>query len=535
MAGFTPNYNMAYFDFGDVLNDPINTAREVDRFLFIDKQIYGLYSIFGNGVISGWEVTDATYSHGNGISVSISSGTGIVSLRASETVVPTVLDYFPSNSILYIYATHSNPDMTTKNFVNFSYSSDSNLTTSVKLAKIVTGDNAITSIDNTDRDYVIVDQQISSLILSHRHRGYPTKINLDTNTKNRVSGAKIESFDANKINSGRFGLDRIPLLNHNTLINRGVLTHAQLDTYVQNFDSTNLLGEVAAANRMLQSIYLKKLYPNIDEFFINELIFIAGISPTSFYDPINSTATVDSEASTIAGFPFGGTTAYFFTKSFTLPGPIVKCFVAADSDVVSDGSISFGLTLSNSTVFSEYTALTVNSVNTINEDGTSMRIGVELTSPTNLYTHDPYATAFIDYVDFEFTNDDDESHDFHFRIRFYTDDDMTILYQTAFSEDDQEGWIINDDATIPVAGFPVPSGEEAQITYYPDASDFTTGITYYMVIDIWDGESFTAGGSGFTFVSSGPDSDEKYESIPRVNGFSFIFELEDGQKVMLNS
>jgi len=176
----------------------------VDRFLFIDKQIYGLYSIFGDGVITGWEVADATYSHANGISASISSGTGVVSLRASETVVPTVLDYLPSNSILYVYATHSNPDMTTKNVVQFSDSSYAALTTSVKLAKIVTGDNEITSIDNTDRDYVIVDQQINALILSHRHRGYPTKIDLEADTKNRASGAKIESFDAVKINSGRY-------------------------------------------------------------------------------------------------------------------------------------------------------------------------------------------------------------------------------------------------------------------------------------------------------------------------------------------
>lgn len=535
MAGFTPNYNMAYFDWGDVLNEPINTAREIDRFMFIDKQIYGLYSIFGNGVIAGWEVTDATYSHGNGISVSISSGTGIVSLRAAETLVPTVLDYLPSNSIIYIYATHSNPDMTTKNVVQFSYSSDSGMTTSVKLAKVVTGDNAITSIDNTDRDYVLVDQQISNLILSHRHRGYPSKINLDTDTKNRISGAKIESFDAIKVNSGRFNLERIPLLNHNTLTNRGVLTHAQLDTYVANFGSTNLLGEVYTTNRMLQSIYLKRLYPDIDEYFINELIFIAGISPNSFYDPINSTATVDREANTVAGFPFGATTAYFFTRAFTLPSSVVKCFIAADTDVVSDGNITFGLNLSNSIDFSNYISLTPNTINTIDADGISMRVGFSLTSPTNLYTHDPYATAFIDYVDFEFTNDDSESHNFHFRIRFYTDAAMTSLYLTVFSEDNQEGWIIDDDTTIPAAGQPVDPGEEVQVTYYPDATNFTTGITYYMRIDIWDGDSFSDGGSGYTFVSSGPDSDEKYESIPRVNGFSIIFELEDGQKIMLNS
>ena len=43
MASKTNFYDMAYFDFGDILNSGISAALEIDRFLLIDKQLYGIY------------------------------------------------------------------------------------------------------------------------------------------------------------------------------------------------------------------------------------------------------------------------------------------------------------------------------------------------------------------------------------------------------------------------------------------------------------------------------------------------------------
>ena len=48
--GQTRYYGLCYFDFGDQLNSSINVQKEIDRFVVIDKQIFGLYSVFGNGV-----------------------------------------------------------------------------------------------------------------------------------------------------------------------------------------------------------------------------------------------------------------------------------------------------------------------------------------------------------------------------------------------------------------------------------------------------------------------------------------------------
>jgi hypothetical protein len=80
MAGFTNNFSLAYFDFGDKLDQPLNIQHEIQRFVLIDKQMFGLYNIFGNGVIQGWNVTP-----GSGLSIRISAGIGIINNYAVET------------------------------------------------------------------------------------------------------------------------------------------------------------------------------------------------------------------------------------------------------------------------------------------------------------------------------------------------------------------------------------------------------------------------------------------------------------------
>ena len=70
--GQTKYYSMAFFDFGDNLTTPINVQKEIDRFIVIDKQLFGMYKIFGDGVIEGFNVSDAGFQEAKGISVNIS-------------------------------------------------------------------------------------------------------------------------------------------------------------------------------------------------------------------------------------------------------------------------------------------------------------------------------------------------------------------------------------------------------------------------------------------------------------------------------
>jgi hypothetical protein len=104
MSGTTPYYGLTYFDFGDVLNLPLNVTAEINRFMFIDKQMYAISSVFGPGVISGWEVENNGYTTSNGISVIVSPGQGIISAIACITTLPNIINGIPSNSNVFIYA-----------------------------------------------------------------------------------------------------------------------------------------------------------------------------------------------------------------------------------------------------------------------------------------------------------------------------------------------------------------------------------------------------------------------------------------------
>ncbi len=538
MPGFTPYLQLAYFDFGDVLAEGVNVQREIDRFVTIDKQIYGLYSVFGNGIFSGWTVSDNGYTTENGISIAISSGQAIIEGMAVETLYPTILFGLDANTTLHIYGSLRDNTPTTRTTV-FSFNTNENLSSSslVQIATIVTSDTGISSIDNTSRDLLVIESTVEAAIDAHKHRGTPTKIDLETDVKNQLPSARIESVDTNKVTTGRFDLERIPLLNHNELVNIGVLTHSQVDSYINSFTNTNfdLLGEVATTNMIKQHIFLKDRYSTVDDKFVNEIVYIPGVSDSSIVDDANTTAIVDTTAKCIAGFFLDSAIAYFFTKGIFLGEDISKCFIAADFRQPSDSQITFGVGPSTSVNFdSDYTTVDLDEVTDVSSVGDSIRVGIKIVSPSDVNPHDPYLTAFEDYVDFIFTNQDTSSHFFHFRIRFYNNENLTDLFATRFSSDDQEGWIIDDEEQIPAAGYEVSSGGSATVTFYPDASDFIPQKFYYLIIDVWDDNSFTSASSGYTFVSSGNSSCDIYAGIPIVTAFGFMFSLADGTKLTVN-
>ena len=103
--GQTKYYDLAFFDFGDSLNSAISVQKEINRFVVIDKQIYGMYRVFGNGVIDGFNVSDAGFQEGRGISVNISEGNGVINYLASQTEIPGTVAGIPPNSTVNIYAT----------------------------------------------------------------------------------------------------------------------------------------------------------------------------------------------------------------------------------------------------------------------------------------------------------------------------------------------------------------------------------------------------------------------------------------------
>lgn len=329
MSGSTPFYGLAYFTFGDDLGDGINVQREIDRFLVIDKQLYGLYTIFGNGIISGWDITKRDTFGSNTIAVDISPGFGIISSLSVQTESTGGIDSLPPNETFYIYATLTGGTIRSRD-VNFVWSRTSPTQNVVKLARVTTGDTEVTAIDTNFRQEISFLEFIKDEVAKHKHRGSPSKIDLQTETRNQLPGARIEDFDALKVVSGRLSPERIPQLDHNDLANTGLLTHAALDSFTRLINSGNrqLLGEISSINTMkfitAQHYLASSLNLNLNDIvdFPNLLLCYPGITPNAVMDFDATTANMDLVTHCISGKPvnqgsinsiFWNTNAAFFT------------------------------------------------------------------------------------------------------------------------------------------------------------------------------------------------------------------------------
>ncbi len=304
MAGSTPYFGLSFFDFGDKLDAPLNVQKEIDRFLVIDKQLYAIYSIFGDGVIDGWVVEDNGFTEDSGISITISPGLGIIRFIASSSDFPSVINGLPPNSTVRIYAVLQGSTAENR-AIDFTYDFGTLGESAILLAEVVTGQAAVVSINNNVRELIGFEAIIRDQINQHKHRGTPTKIDLRTETRNQLPGARIESVDADKITSGVFDIERVPLINHEELDYNGLLTHAELDSFVKTLTSTNkqLLGEVTTVNMLKHILFMKYKYADIDEYFINELAVVPGITPDSFIDLEATTAYVSNASGCISGRP----------------------------------------------------------------------------------------------------------------------------------------------------------------------------------------------------------------------------------------
>ena len=341
--GQTKNYGLSFFDFGDRLNSAINVQKEIDRFVVIDKQLYGMYKVFGNGVVEGFNVSDGGFQESKGITVNISEGVGIINFLAAQNSVPGIVNGLPPHSIVDIYATIVGATYIDRTVV-FQYT-QTPLSTGIRLATVSTGADSILFIDNTTRDLIGFDQIIQEAIDGHKHRGTPSKIDLESEVKNQLPGARLEGINSSKIVSGRFDIDRISLVDHNDLENNGLMTHAALDSFVKTFSQNNkeLLGEINTTNLLKSIIFWKYKFSDADEFFINELALIPGISPDSYIDFNASTAIISTDEGCISGKPSkaGIFTSVFWNNTFSFNTNVYeKNVVIMDDTVFIDASES---------------------------------------------------------------------------------------------------------------------------------------------------------------------------------------------------
>ena len=73
MAGKTRHFGLAYFDYKDRLDTSVSVKLERDRFITIDDQLFGLFSIFGNGIVNGFLFRSPLASRKRRVDISPSS------------------------------------------------------------------------------------------------------------------------------------------------------------------------------------------------------------------------------------------------------------------------------------------------------------------------------------------------------------------------------------------------------------------------------------------------------------------------------
>ena len=279
-------------------------------------------SVFGNGVVDGWIISQTSP-----FSIQISQGYGNINFRSGRSNFPFTIADVPPNAISYVYA-RKRTRVTFSEDVEFLLDGSPDIADPnfILLAKIISGSASIQSIDNSVRQEIGFIELIKSAIRLHKHRGgsiNPSKIDLASEVKGQLPPFRVADFDAEKITTGTLSLERMPVLDHQDLQSVGLLTHDQLDSFVKTLESSNkeFFGEISTANLLQFIIAAKLIYEDpdsplfidkiVDENFINEFCVIPGITPNTFLDFDNSTATIDLEQHNIKGISPKTGTSFF--------------------------------------------------------------------------------------------------------------------------------------------------------------------------------------------------------------------------------
>jgi hypothetical protein len=338
--------------------------------------------------------------------------------------------------------------------------------------------------------------------------------------------------------TGKFDIQRIPRIDHNDLENNGILTHAQLEAMLSNLNtdtSLELMGRITSVNLLQLIIYLKYKFSDIDEYLINEMTIIPGITDDKFIDYGSSSTYIDTTNNCILGLPVDSSDTYFYTGIFAIESPVSKILLSSNHSTPPGSSITFGITDSYSTDFeNDYQVISPDEITDVDLSSSKIRIGAKLSYGGPPTPYDPYADIYYDIIDFTFTNED-ATGDFHFRIRFFDDAALTSLAYEAFSLNDQEGWIIDDTDSIPESGYEVSSSQSIIVSYYPTGDNLVFNKTYYIVIDVWDGSGFVDVSDAYEFVlTGGSNICDLRGDLPRISNFALFFETEDGDQITLN-
>ena len=300
--GNTPIYGFGYIEPNQDLSENIDLDEL--RFKAIDNQIYNLYQIFKNGILEedsktpSWRIKTFANEYKT-TKIQITSGKGHVSYKYATTTSSkdVTLPTIPANvssTRLYVYA-YENSNTSVTGDVDFvaSLTQINDSVNYIFLGQIdVDVINGLITVNDSQRQDISLFASLSSLLTNHKHVGgsnNPSPIDLSKEVQNSLSSDNIDYIDAAKITTGVLDSSRLPEISHNTLQDKGNLTHTELETLLIDFvseDTTYTLSDLSIANRLQMLIALKKSggagMTYIDSSQINTLVYVPGIFPNNY-------------------------------------------------------------------------------------------------------------------------------------------------------------------------------------------------------------------------------------------------------------
>ena len=295
MPLFTPKYKLGYF----LGNDIYAAEIERNRWISVDEHLSALFSLIGNGVLYGFQITgDIDVSSQVVLTPGVSIISGIVVKNNQNKAYP--LGSLGAGSYKVI-ATLTESTLRDQSFsINFISSSTSTPPSAIELAEIsVTQGGKLGGLVDK-RTFLGITDQVVEAVSNHVHNGQgsnPSKINLSEHVTGILPVSHLPDIPYSKL-TGSIPSSIVKNFSHFHLKDTGALSHIQLDEFVSGLRTSGYehMGSITASNILLYLLWSIKNSNNANvlRYLINTRAIVPGITPESWYDAARSDALYDT-------------------------------------------------------------------------------------------------------------------------------------------------------------------------------------------------------------------------------------------------
>lgn len=200
---------------------------------------------------------------------------------------------------------------------------------------------------------------------------------------------------------------------------------------------------------------------------------------------------------------------HFFTTNFVLPSMIKKGIISSQKIVPVSADVVFGINTTNSVNWEDYQEVDENRLFNISQIGENLRVGIKFISPQRSmqlpYKFDEYgpydSNLFVNTVEFSYTNNTGQDNNYHFRVTFYDDYDLTNSVFSAHSIN-PSGFNVNG-SYVPSEGYNIPSGETVNVIFsIPGYANISCNEYYFVKIEYSYDDSFSVIDNSSSFMLS---------------------------------